>query len=101
MNDTPQKREEHGRADLQSREPSRRRSEAHAGALHRRAFLAAGAGAAVLLADRSSAQVQSPVVSGPAGPEALPGNVRVERVDGSILLIGIRQETERVELSSV
>jgi enoyl-CoA hydratase/carnithine racemase len=29
------------------------------------------------------------------------GNVRVERVDGSILLIGIRQETDRVELSSV
>jgi enoyl-CoA hydratase/carnithine racemase len=31
----------------------------------------------------------------------MPSNVRVERVDGSILLIGIRQETDRVELSSV
>jgi len=31
----------------------------------------------------------------------MPSNVRVERVDGSILLIGIRQETDRVDLSSV
>jgi enoyl-CoA hydratase/carnithine racemase len=31
----------------------------------------------------------------------MPGNVRVERLDGSILLIGIRQESDRVELSSV
>ena len=31
----------------------------------------------------------------------MPSNVRVERLDGSILLIGIRQESDRVELSSV
>ena len=59
------------------------------------------AGAAVLLGSTSSAQVQSPGVSTPAGPGAMPGNIRVERLDGSILLIGIRQETDRVELSSV
>ena len=31
----------------------------------------------------------------------MPSNVRVDRLDGSILLIGIRQESDRVELSSV
>jgi enoyl-CoA hydratase/carnithine racemase len=31
----------------------------------------------------------------------MPNNVKVDRLDGSILLIGIRQESNRVELSSV
>jgi enoyl-CoA hydratase/carnithine racemase len=69
--------------------------------LHRRAFLTAGATAAMLAASPSFAQNHPPVASAPTGPGAMPGNVRVERLDGSILLIGIRQESDRVELSSV
>jgi enoyl-CoA hydratase len=70
--------------------------------LHRRAFLAAGTAAAVLAGSGGSlAQNQTTGVSAPNGQGAMPGNVRVERLDGSILLIGIRQESDRVELSSV
>jgi enoyl-CoA hydratase len=70
--------------------------------LHRRAFLAASTAAAVLASSRGSfAQSQPTAASAPGGQGAMPGNVRVERLDGSILLIGIRQETDRVELSSV
>ena len=70
--------------------------------LHRRAFLAAGTAAAVLAGGGSSfAQSQTTGASAPGGQGAMPGNVRVERLDGSILLIGIRQESDRVELSSV
>src|SRR5258708_31549891 len=76
-------------------------SETNAGWLHRRAFLAAGATATVLAASPSFAQNQPPVASAPTGQGAMPNNVRVERLDGSILLIGIRQESDRVELSSV
>jgi enoyl-CoA hydratase len=76
-------------------------SETNAGWLHRRAFLAAGATATVLAASPSFAQNQPPVASAPTGSGAMPSNVRVERLDGSILLIGIRQESDRVELSSV
>lgn len=69
--------------------------------LHRRAFLAAGAAATVLAGNPTFAQNQPAVAPAPTSPAAMPGNVRVERLDGSILLIGIRQETDRVELSSV
>jgi len=69
--------------------------------LHRRAFLAAGTAAAVLAGSQSFAQSRTTGASAPSGPGAMPGNVRVERLDGSILLIGIRQESDRVELSSV
>ena len=70
--------------------------------LHRRAFLAAGAAAAVLAGSGDSfAQSQPAGAPAPSGQGAMPGNVRVERLDGSILLIGIRQESDRVELSSV
>jgi enoyl-CoA hydratase len=70
--------------------------------LHRRAFLAAGTAVAVLAGSGSSfAQSQTTGASAPGGQGAMPGNVRVERLDGSILLIGIRQESDRVELSSV
>lgn len=100
MNDIPAKRDELHQKEVYS-PPSRRLSEQNAGGLHRRAFLAASAGATVLLGGPSSAQVQSPVASAPTGSGTMPRNVRVERVDGSILLIGIRQETDRVDLSSV
>jgi enoyl-CoA hydratase/carnithine racemase len=76
-------------------------SESNTDRLHRRAFLTAGATAAMLAASPSFAQNQPPAATAPAGPGAMPGNVRVERLDGSILLIGIRQESDRVELSSV
>jgi hypothetical protein len=76
-------------------------SETNAGGLDRRAFLAAGATATVLVASPSFAQSQPQVASAPTPQGAMPNNVRVERLDGSILLIGIRQESDRVELSSV
>ena len=76
-------------------------SETDTGGLHRRAFLAAGATATMLAAGQGFAQTQRPVASAPAAQGAMPGNVRVERLDGSILLIGIRQESDRVELLSV
>jgi enoyl-CoA hydratase len=97
MNDIPGKRDEL----RQVRVRSSQRSQPNTAGLHRRAFLAAGAGATVLLGSPSSAQVQSSGSSTPAAPAAMPSNVRVERLDGSILLIGVRQETDRVELSSV
>ena len=103
MNDILQRHDELG--DLlkdrrrQSDEPV---SETIGGGVHRRAFLAAASATATLLAASPGfGQNQPPVAPVPAGPAAMPGNVRVERVDGSILLIGIRQETDRVELSSV
>jgi len=71
------------------------------GGIHRRALLAAGASAAVLASGPSFAQNQPSVASPVTGSGAMPSNVRVERVDGSILLIGIRQEGDRVELPSV
>lgn len=68
----------------------------------RRAFLAASAATAVLAGNRTGfAQTQPPVAPASASPRALPNNVKVDRLDGSILLIGIRQESDRVELSSV
>ena len=70
--------------------------------VHRRAFLAAGAAATVLAGSRTSfAQNQPPVASPPTSRGAMPNNVKVDRLNGSILLIGIRQESNRVELSSV
>lgn len=91
--DTPE--QDHPR---QSTEPF---SGTNAGGLHRRAFLAAGATATVLAASPTFAQSQPPVAPAPTGQGAMPSNVRVERLDGSILMIGIRQDTDRVELSSV
>ena len=70
--------------------------------LHRRAFLVATTGALALAGSRTSfAQNQSPDASVPMSRPAMPNNVKVDRLDGSILLIGIRQESDRVELSSV
>jgi enoyl-CoA hydratase/carnithine racemase len=72
------------------------------GHLHRRAFLAASTAAVVLAGSLGSfAQSQPTSASASSGQGAMPSNVRVERLDGSILLIGIRQEFDRVELSSV
>jgi enoyl-CoA hydratase len=68
--------------------------------LHRRAFLAASTAAAVL-AGSGGSFAQNQGAPAASGQGAMPGNVRVERLDGSILLIGIRQESDRVELSSV
>ena len=65
--------------------------------LDRRTFLAVGAGASVLLSSPTLAQAQSPAKA-PTEPGIMPSNVRVERIDGSILLIGIRQDSDRVEL---
>jgi enoyl-CoA hydratase/carnithine racemase len=72
--------------------------ETNVGGLHRRAFLAAGAATAVLGSGPSFAQTAPPA---PAGQAAMPSNVKVERLDGSILMIGLRQDNDRVELSSV
>ncbi len=81
--------------------PSGQASEMNAQALPRRAFLAAGATAALLAAGPSRGQSQAPVMPAPTAQGGLPGNVKVERLDGSILMIGIKQESDRVELSSV
>ena len=68
----------------------------------RRAFIAAGAAAAMLAGNRTGfAQNQPPVAPAPTSRAAIPNGVKVDRLDGSILLIGIRQESNRVELSSV
>jgi enoyl-CoA hydratase len=69
----------------------------------RRAFIAAGVGAAAVLAGSRTgfAQNQPPVATAPTNRAAIPNGVKVDRLDGSILLIGIRQESNRVELSSV
>lgn len=94
-------------SDVPEQDHPRRSSEqisgTNAGALHRRAFLAAGATATVLAASPSLAQGQPPVAVAPAltGQGTMPSNVSVERLDGSILMIGIRQDNDRVELSSV
>ena len=70
--------------------------------VNRRGFLAVSAAAAMLASSQTSfAQNQPAGPPAPSGQGAMPGNVRVERLDGSILLIGIRQESDRVELSSV
>ena len=101
MNDMTGKRGELNQApeEDQPQHSSSRSSETNTAGLHRRAFLAAGAGAAILAGSESFAQDRPSPSSAPTN--AMPANVKVERVDGSILLIGIRQEGERVELSSV
>jgi enoyl-CoA hydratase/carnithine racemase len=71
--------------------------------VHRRAFLAAGAAATVLAGSRSSlAQNPPPVASEPAREPAMPDTVKVDRLDGSILLIGIEPQDSqnRVLLST-
>ncbi len=85
---------------VQQKLPSTHLPDSGGSRLHRRAFLAVGAGA-VLFGSPSSAQVQSSAATAATSSSAMPNNVRVERIDGSILLIGIRQDTDRVELSSV
>jgi enoyl-CoA hydratase/carnithine racemase len=81
---------------------SRQSSNMNAVGLHRRAFLAASAATTVLMSSHASfAQNQSPAASAPTSRGAIPNNVKVDRLDGSILLIGIRQDSDRVELSSV
>ncbi|MGO4128740.1 crotonase/enoyl-CoA hydratase family protein [Inquilinus sp. YAF38] len=58
--------------------------------IHRRAVLAAGAAAAVLAGSRASvAQDRPPNGSASTGRAALPDTVTVDRLDGSILLIGL------------
>jgi len=58
--------------------------------IDRRAFLVAGAATAVLARSHASlAQNQRPDVSAPASGAAMPSTVKVDRVDGSMLLIGI------------
>jgi len=63
--------------------------------IHRRAVLSAGAAAAVLAGSRTSfAQNQPPDASAPTSQAAMPDAVKVDRLEGSILLIGIdRQES--------
>jgi enoyl-CoA hydratase/carnithine racemase len=64
--------------------------------------LAASAAALTLAGNTTSfAQKQSPDASVQTNRGAAPNNVKVDRLNGSILLIGIRQESDRVELSSV
>jgi enoyl-CoA hydratase/carnithine racemase len=68
----------------------------------RRAFLAAGAAATVLAGSRTSfAQNQPPVARAPS-EAAMPNTVKVDRLDGSILLIGIHSQDSqnRVLLST-
>ena len=60
---------------------------ADAAGLRRRSFLAAGAAAAVFAGSRSSPAQDRP--PDPSGPTAMPDTVRIERLDGAILLIGI------------
>ena len=97
MNDIPERHDELHQVHVRPRQLH----ETGKGGVDHRAFLAAGASAAVLATGPSFAQNQPPVGSASSGPGAMPSNVRVERVDGSILLIGIRQEGDRVELPSV
>ncbi|MGH6682808.1 MAG: crotonase/enoyl-CoA hydratase family protein [Pseudolabrys sp.] len=82
---------------------SRQFSGANAASIHRRAFLAAGAAATVLAGSRASfAQNQLPDAAAPTTSAAMPKTVKVERLDGSILLIGIaRQESDRINFSTV
>ncbi len=79
--------------------PHRARERGH---IHRRAFLAAGAAAAVLAGNRSSfAQSQSPAAVAPTGATTS-SRVKLDRLDGSILLIGIdRQESNQIDFSTV
>ena len=86
---------------VHSRQAAEQSPQTTAKGLHRRAFLAAGATATAFASRASFAQNQPPLAPAPAVPAAMPGNVRVERLDGSILTIGIRQDGDRVELSSV
>lgn len=81
--------------------PPEQSSEMNPGRLHRRAFLAASATATVLAGTPSFGQSQAPAMPAPTAQGGPPSNVRVERLDGSILMIGIKQESDRVELSSV
>ena len=67
----------------------------------RRAFLAAGAAAMVLAGNRASSAQQQPDASVPPEP-ARSSKVKIERLDGSILLIGIdRQESDRNTFATV
>jgi enoyl-CoA hydratase/carnithine racemase len=82
---------------------SQQSSEKNAVGIHRRAFLAASAAATVLAGSRTGlAQNQPPDASAPTSEAAMRNTVNVDRLDGSILLIGIaRQESNRIDLSAV
>lgn len=69
----------------------------------RRAFLAASAAATVLAGSRTSfAQDQPPDASASAKQAGMSKAVKVDRLDGSILLIGIdRQQSNRINFSTV
>jgi enoyl-CoA hydratase/carnithine racemase len=74
-----------------------------AAGIDRRAFVAAGAAAAVFAGTRTSlAQNQPPKASIPVTQAAMPNTVKVDRLDGSILLIGIdlRDPQNRLDLST-
>jgi len=76
-------------------------SEKNAAGIGRRTFLAASA-ATVLAGSRASfAQNQSADASAPTSEAAIPDAVKVERLDGSILLIRIdRAQSNRIEFSA-
>ena len=86
----------------QHRQSARKSSEKDAVSIHRRAFLAASAAATVLAGSHMSfAQNQPPDASAPASEAAMPTTVKVDRLDGSILLIGIdQQKSNRIEFSA-
>lgn len=68
----------------------------------RRAVLAAGAAATVLAGRGASFAQQTPGVLASNGQPAATGKIKINRLDGDILLIGIdRQETDRVNFSTV
>jgi enoyl-CoA hydratase/carnithine racemase len=69
--------------------------------LHRRAFLAVGAAAAVLAGGHAGFAQNRPAEGpAPAGEAAMPDRVKIDRLDGSILLIGIdpRDSQNRFDL---
>ncbi|MEK9279988.1 crotonase/enoyl-CoA hydratase family protein [Bradyrhizobium sp. ISRA442] len=70
--------------------------------MHRRAFLAAGAAATVLAGSRTALAQNQPVdAPAPMSEAAMPSTVKVDRLDGSILLIGIdRQQSNRIDFSA-
>jgi enoyl-CoA hydratase/carnithine racemase len=92
----------HQQSSTESFQRSSRQREDAVG-IHRRAVLAAGAAAAVLAGSRSSfAQNQRPDASAPTRGAAMPDMIKVDRLNGSILMIGIgRQESNRIDFSAV
>ena len=75
----------------------------NAAGIVRRALLAAVAAAALLAGSQASfAQAAPPDASAPASEAAMPKSIKLDRLDGSILLIGIEpQESNRIDFSAV